>query len=111
MYSLDDFQMGRKIATGGFGEVYRASLIDPDSGDQTECILKRAKEFGEAEVWMNERLMRACPDAIAEFVSAFDETGRWGRHAALAGRCLANAEPPSARNAQDRRPAVACLEV
>ena len=33
----------------------------------------QAKEFGEAEVWMNERLMRAAPECYAEFITAFDE--------------------------------------
>ena len=33
----------------------------------------QAKEFGEAEVWMNERLMRAAPGRFAEFVTAFEE--------------------------------------
>jgi Protein kinase domain len=34
-------------------------------------IVKRATEFGEAEVWMNERLSRAAPNAIAPFLSAY----------------------------------------
>ena len=34
----------------------------------------QAKEFGEAEVWMNERLMRAAPAGFAEFVTAFEES-------------------------------------
>ena len=33
----------------------------------------QAKEFGEAEVWMNERLMRAAPGRFADFVTAFEE--------------------------------------
>ena len=33
----------------------------------------QAKEFGEAEVWMNERLMRAAPRQFAEFVTAFED--------------------------------------
>ena len=32
----------------------------------------QAKEFGEAEVWMNERLMRAAPGCFAEFLTAFE---------------------------------------
>ena len=32
----------------------------------------QAKEFGEAEVWMNERLMRAAPGCFAEFITAFE---------------------------------------
>ena len=33
----------------------------------------QAKEFGEAEVWMNERLMRVAPSSFAKFVTAFEE--------------------------------------
>ena len=33
----------------------------------------QAKEFGEAEVWMNERLMRVAPRSVAEFITAFEE--------------------------------------
>ena len=33
----------------------------------------QAKEFGEAEVWMNERLMRSAPNGFAQFVTAFEE--------------------------------------
>jgi hypothetical protein len=33
----------------------------------------QAKEFGEAEVWMNERLMRASKRKFAEFLTAFEE--------------------------------------
>lgn len=65
--------MGRKIATGGFGEVYRATLVDPTTGSEKDVILKKAKDFGEAEVWMNERLSRSKPGAVAEFIQAFDE--------------------------------------
>ena len=32
----------------------------------------QANEFGEAEVWMNERLMRAAPGCFAEFLTAFE---------------------------------------
>lgn len=35
-------------------------------------LLLQAKEFGEAEVWMNERLMRAAPGCFAEFLTAFE---------------------------------------
>lgn len=36
------------------------------------CCGLQAKEFGEAEVWMNERLMRAAPGCFAEFLTAFE---------------------------------------
>jgi len=40
--------MGRKLASGGFGTVYRATL--DDEGQQRPVIVKKATEFGEAEV-------------------------------------------------------------
>ena len=36
----------------------------------------QAKEFGEAEVWMNERLMRAAPSCFARFITAFEDGNR-----------------------------------
>ena len=39
----------------------------------TMSILLQAKEFGEAEVWMNERLMRAAPQYFAQFITAFED--------------------------------------
>ncbi len=35
--------------------------------------MKKAKEFGEAEVWMNERMMRCNPNAVAEFITGFSD--------------------------------------
>ena len=66
--TIEDFRVGRKIATGGFGEVYEAKLEDPISGEESDVILKRAMDFGEAEVWMNERLSRASGNAVASFI-------------------------------------------
>lgn len=42
--------MGKKLASGGFGTVYRGSLRDPEGGATRDVIIKKAKEFGEAEV-------------------------------------------------------------
>lgn len=76
-YTKDDIVLGKKVATGGFGTVYQAELIDPKNGSSRPVILKKATEFGEAEVWMNERMMRAAPSACAAFITAFSEsTGR-----------------------------------
>ena len=75
----DDIVIGRKIATGGFGTVYRAELIDPDTQRTVPVVVKKATEFGEAEVWMNERMMRAAPEYAARFIAAFsDGDGRVG---------------------------------
>jgi hypothetical protein len=37
-------------------------------------LLLQAKEFGEAEVWMNERMTRASPSSCAEFLGGFLDT-------------------------------------
>lgn len=78
-YGRDDIKLGKKIATGGFGTVYLGELADPVSGEVTSVVVKKAKEFGEAETWMNERMMRAAPSAAACFIAAFaDGEGREG---------------------------------
>ena len=78
-YGREDIAVGKKIATGGFGTVYRADVTDPESGETFAAIVKKATEFGEAEVWMNERMARASPLHVARFVTAFsDGDGRPG---------------------------------
>lgn len=49
--------MGKQLAAGGFGTVFLASLMEAD-GSATPVVVKKAKDFGEAEVWMNERMDR-----------------------------------------------------
>ena len=74
-YTPADVIVGRKIAAGGFGSVYRATLAPRDgSAPPRAVILKKAVEFGPAEAWMNERAARAAPRAVAPFIAAFDET-------------------------------------
>jgi len=70
-YTLDDLEIGKLIAEGGFGEVYRATLIG--NKETRSVIVKRAKEFGRPEVWMNERMQRSAPGVIAEYITAFGE--------------------------------------
>lgn len=38
-----------------------------------KIIIKKASEFGEAEVWMNERLARAAPMSCATFLTAYPD--------------------------------------
>jgi len=71
-YSKDDIVLGRKLATGGFGTVYRGDLTTAD-GSVVPVIVKKAKEFGQAEAYMNERMSRVGGKHCAEFVTAFDE--------------------------------------
>ncbi|PRW20521.1 Serine threonine- kinase chloroplastic [Chlorella sorokiniana] len=74
VYAKEDFEMGRKLASGGFGTVYRAVLSDPDGVEAPRDVLvKKATEFGEAEAWMNERMMRWAPKSAAEFITAFSD--------------------------------------
>ena len=39
--------------------------------DGEDYVLKRCKDYGEAEIWTNSRLMRACPNNIASYRGAF----------------------------------------
>uniref|UniRef100_A0A061RFC8 Serine threonine-protein kinase chloroplastic-like n=1 Tax=Tetraselmis sp. GSL018 TaxID=582737 RepID=A0A061RFC8_9CHLO len=73
VYDKEDFKIVKKLAEGGFGSVYRAQLRSADGGAAKDVIVKKATEFGEAEVWMNERLTRSAPGAVAEYITAFSE--------------------------------------
>lgn len=73
VYSKENILFGRQLASGGFGTVYKANLRE-DDGTLTPVVVKKAKEFGEAEVWMNERMARIGGRHCAEFVTAFDES-------------------------------------
>lgn len=67
-------EVGRKLATGGFGTVYLGTAGTSVPGQirkGEKIIVKKATEFGEAEVWMNERLSRAAPAAVARFLTAY----------------------------------------
>jgi serine/threonine protein kinase len=66
-YSIDDFVIGGKLGEGGFGVVYKATGAE----DGEAYVLKRCKDYGEAEIWTNSRLMRACPKSIASYCGAF----------------------------------------
>ncbi len=66
-YTIDDFVIGSKLGEGGFGVVYKATGAE----DGNAYVLKRCKDYGEAEIWTNSRLMRACPDAIASYCCPF----------------------------------------
>ena len=36
-------RLGKKLATGGFGTVYRADLVDEESGEVREVIVKKVR--------------------------------------------------------------------
>ena len=65
-------KLGKILGTGGFGKVYKARLLKRGSGDPEDIVVKKAYEYGEAEVWMNERLQRVCPNRVPKFIDAFE---------------------------------------
>ena len=70
----EDLKLGRILGRGGFGNAYKA--VKRDSGEAV--VVKVTREFGMAEVWMNERLQRNCPKVAADFITAFEENDRKG---------------------------------
>ena len=60
----------------------RSSLLQCGAWCNSLPAAVQAKEFGEAEVWMNERLMRAAPRQFAEFVTAFEDRDALARRGA-----------------------------
>ena len=98
-----DVAVGRRIATGGFGSVFRATLTLPGEGaaPPRAVILKKATEFGPAEAWMNERCARGRVTRrhVAAFVAAFDEADGGEEEEAEVGRT----SPPSSLRKKKRR--------
>eukprot|EP00803_Ostreobium_quekettii_P001794 evm.model.scf_816.3 EVM.evm.TU.scf_816.3 scf_816:24362-31618(-) len=72
VHTRNDIRLGRKLAAGGFGIVYKGELKE-GNGRTRDVVVKKAKEFGEAEVWMNERVMRVPGRHCAEFITAFED--------------------------------------
>ncbi|KAF3431790.1 hypothetical protein FNV43_RR26526 [Rhamnella rubrinervis] len=74
-YRKDDFVLGKKLGEGAFGVVYRVSLANkPASKREGDLVLKKATEYGAVEIWMNERVRRACANSCADFVYGFLES-------------------------------------
>ncbi|KAK7310003.1 hypothetical protein RJT34_07188 [Clitoria ternatea] len=73
-YRKDDFVLGKKLGEGSFGVVYRASLANNPSPKEGDLVLKKATEYGAVEIWMNERVRRACATSCADFVYGFLES-------------------------------------
>ena len=46
----ENVRLGKKLATGGFGTVYRADLVDDESGDVRAVIVKKVRQAGRAHV-------------------------------------------------------------
>ncbi|CAJ1932266.1 unnamed protein product [Sphenostylis stenocarpa] len=73
-YRKDDFVLGKKLGEGSFGVVYRVSLANKPSSKEGDLVLKKATEYGAVEIWMNERVRRACASSCADFVYGFLES-------------------------------------
>ncbi|GAA0176080.1 non-receptor serine/threonine protein kinase [Lithospermum erythrorhizon] len=73
-YKKDDFVLGKKLGEGAFGSVYRVSLAKRPSSKDGDLVLKKATEYGAVEIWMNERVRRACASSCADFVYGFLES-------------------------------------
>nr|DAD31699.1 TPA_asm: hypothetical protein HUJ06_010550 [Nelumbo nucifera] len=72
-YRKDDFVLGKKLGEGSFGVVYRVSLAKKPGSKESDLVLKKASEYGAVEIWMNERVRRACASSCADFVYGFLE--------------------------------------
>lgn len=74
-FRKDDLVLGKKLGEGAFGVVYRASPTKKlSSKKQGDLVLKKATEYGAVEIWMNERVRRACANSCADFVYGFLES-------------------------------------
>nr|BAJ86343.1 predicted protein [Hordeum vulgare subsp. vulgare] len=79
-FRKDDFVPGKKLGEGAFGVVYKASLSDPKVADkQGDVVVKKATEYGAVEIWMNERVRRACASSCADFLYGFRESKTKGK--------------------------------
>ncbi|KAM3412346.1 hypothetical protein ACQJBY_003817 [Aegilops geniculata] len=79
-FRKDDFVPGKKLGEGAFGVVYKASLAGPKAAEQQgDVVVKKATEYGAVEIWMNERVRRACASSCADFLYGFRESKAKGK--------------------------------
>ncbi|TYG41740.1 hypothetical protein ES288_D12G199700v1 [Gossypium darwinii] len=74
-FKKDDFVLGKKLGEGAFGVVYKVSLANKktNSKKDSDLVVKKATEYGAVEIWMNERVRRACANSCADFLYGFLE--------------------------------------
>ncbi|TYH39783.1 hypothetical protein ES332_D12G200400v1 [Gossypium tomentosum] len=74
-FKNDDFVLGKKLGEGAFGVVYKVSLANKktNSKKDSDLVVKKATEYGAVEIWMNERVRRACANSCADFLYGFLE--------------------------------------
>ncbi|CAN6359285.1 unnamed protein product [Urochloa humidicola] len=88
-FRKDDFVLGKKLGEGAFGVVCKASLANPEAAEKTtkwsskqgDVVVKKATEYGAVEIWMNERVRRACASSCADFLYGFRESKAKGKGA------------------------------
>ncbi|KAL6848994.1 hypothetical protein ACP4OV_021577 [Aristida adscensionis] len=81
-FRKDEFVLGKKLGVGAFGVVYKASLANPEAArKQGDVVIKKATEYGAVEIWMNERVRRACASSCADFLYGFRESKAKGKGA------------------------------
>ncbi|WCJ24594.1 hypothetical protein M5689_006542 [Euphorbia peplus] len=74
-FRKDDLVLGKKLGEGAFGSVYRVSSTKkPSPKREGDLVLKKATEYGAVEIWMNERVRRACASSCADFMYGFLES-------------------------------------
>ncbi|WOL18417.1 serine/threonine-protein kinase STN7, chloroplastic [Canna indica] len=79
-FRKDEIVLGKKIGEGAFGVVYKVSLAKPKpSVKEGDLVLKKATEYGAVEIWMNERVRRACANSCADFLYGFLERKSKGK--------------------------------
>uniref|UniRef100_A0A0C9RX63 non-specific serine/threonine protein kinase n=1 Tax=Wollemia nobilis TaxID=56998 RepID=A0A0C9RX63_9CONI len=78
-YKKDDFVIEKKLGEGAFGVVYRSSLAKKTRGKADALVVKKASEYGAVEIWMNERVRRACRASCADFIHGFLESSTKGK--------------------------------
>ena len=45
----ENVRLGKKLATGGFGTVYKADLVDEESGDVRSVIVKKVRHHASCQ--------------------------------------------------------------
>ncbi|XP_075484840.1 serine/threonine-protein kinase STN7, chloroplastic-like [Primulina tabacum] len=73
-YKKDDIVLGKKLGEGSFGVVYKATMAKKSASKYDDVVLKKATEYGAVEIWMNERVRRACANSCADFIYGFLES-------------------------------------
>lgn len=78
-YTKEDFVLDKKLGEGAFGVVYKSFLTKKTQGKADALVVKKATEYGAVEIWMNERVRRACASSCADFVHGFIESSTGGK--------------------------------